>query len=309
MDGTEIALRFVGAFYAFAGFVAARSALMSSFIDRAIAAIGGKKQSRIEQVRTAWMLVAAAIVFAGGVALMALLDVAPWLFLASAAGQAAFLFYVAPRIFDVEDPPDARGRRQSTNAFIIYLAATAFVVWALSTGRLISVAEANPGVLAAAAGALALYAGHIVWTLVRAPSTRPAFDGSFDSGAPQGDPSESQRIKVMADYHTHPLWALDDPDLYGDFPPEALDLSPELTRDLNAWADAFTASLDPDDPAMSRWSDAQHAAHAAEARPLAIRLARERPDRTIYVLEESGVVEVRPDEEAPPATGGARALE
>ena len=82
--------------------------------------------------------------------------------------------------------------------------------------------------------------------------------------------------------------------------------APELTRDLNAWAEAFTASLDPDDPAVSRWSHDEAAAHAAMTRPLAIRLARERPDRTIFVLEgDIGVVEVRADEELPPPRGGA----
>ena len=100
----------------------------------------------------------------------------------------------------------------------------------------------------------------------------------------------------MADYDCHPLWALDD-GLYGDIPPGDMGLSGELTRDLDAWAEAYTSSLDRDDPAVSRWSDEQHRAHAAAARPLAARLARERPDLEVYVLDgETGVVQVHPDD-------------
>lgn len=302
MDGVEIGLCAVGAFYTFAGYVATRSALMSSFLDGAIAAIGGSKPNRAEQARTSWLLVSALVVFAGGVALIGLLDLAAWLFVASALGQVAYLGFVAPRYFDRDDPPDPVGRRQTTNASVIYLAATAFVVWALLRGKLVGWSEANPGVLAVVAAAIVLHVGHTLWTWSRGPSTKPL----YGAAEPTRDPAESHAIKVMADYHTHPLWGLDE-DAYGDIAPEALNLSPELTRDLNAWADAYSASLNNDDPAESFWSEAQHAAHAAEARPLAIRLARERPDRMIYVLEgEIGVVEVKPDEELPGSPGGAK---
>ena len=72
-----------------------------------------------------------------------------------------------------------------------------------------------------------------------------------------------------------------------------IDLSPELTADLSAWAAAYDTSLDVDDPAASLWSDERYAAHAAEGRRLAGRLKRERPDLMIYVLEaDTGVVEV-----------------
>lgn len=312
MDGTELFLRLVGAFYVFAGYIATRATLMSLFMDRAIAAIGATKPKWAETARHYWLLVAAAIVLSGGVALMALLDVAAALFLLSAAGQAVYLFFIAPHVLDGEDPPDAVGRRQSTNAFVIYLAATALVVWALSTGKLIGVWQANPGVIAVAGAAVALHIGHVAWTLARTRLNSPlaglfsGHDGATDwQSTPGTDPATSRTIKVMADYGTHPLWALD-PDMYGDISPEALGLSPELTRDLTEWGQSFSASLDEDNPAESRWSDAERAAHEAMARPLAIRLARELPDRTIYVLQSDvGVVEVRADEDLPPS-GGAR---
>ncbi|MCC7250830.1 hypothetical protein [Hyphomicrobium sp.] len=295
VDGIQIALCAVGAFYAFAGYVATRVALTSHFVDRAIAAIACKRPSKTETAQSYWLLAAATLVLAGGVALLFLIDVAAFLFLLSAIGQALYLFYVAPRYFDVEDAPDAVGRRRSINAFVIYLVATAFVVWALSAGKLASWQDVGWPWLALTAALVAAHVGYIVHTLAGSPAAKPLFASPDADGDTGRDPSQSTRIKVMADYYAHPLWALDE-DLYGDFPPEALELSPELAQDLNAWAEAFTSSLDPDNPAESRWSEAERQAHEAMARPLAVRLARERPDRTIFVLEaETGVVEVRPD--------------
>lgn len=302
----EVLLCVVGAFYAFAGYVATRAGLTSHFVDRAIAAIGGKKPSPVDTAQSYWLLSAATLVLAGGVALLVLLDIAVWLFLASAAGQAMYLFVVAPRYFDVADPPDSRGRRQSTNAFIIYLAATAFVVWAAATGKLVSGQQLG-WLLAVPAAAVIAHIAYVVWTLASARTTRtpPLFTGLSPEGhdADGRDRAQCTRIKVMADYDTHPLWALDE-DLYGDVPPEKLNLSPELTRDLNAWAEAYSSSLNREDPADSLWSDQEFATHEAMARPLAVRLARERPDLMIYVLDrEVGVVEVHGDEE--PRAGGA----
>ena len=125
MDATDILLRLVGAFYAFAGVVASRVAVTSHFLDRAIAAIGGKPTPRAETLQFHWLLGSAILVLASGAALVLRIDIAAWLFLASALGQAAYILVLAPRYFDLHDPPDARGRRQTINAFVIYSAATA----------------------------------------------------------------------------------------------------------------------------------------------------------------------------------------
>ncbi|ELR02349.1 hypothetical protein GMDG_08805 [Pseudogymnoascus destructans 20631-21] len=155
------------------------------------------------------------------------------------------------------------------------------------------------------AAAVAAHIAYVVWMLAT-PHPKSALS-SFGPGddASALDLSQSRRIKVMADYHTHPLWALDT-DVYGDFDPDLLPISDELASDLNDWAGAFTASLNHDDPAVSLWTDEQHRTHAAMARPLAIRLARELPDRTIFVLEgDIGVVEVRGDDDGHRPHSGA----
>lgn len=301
VDGIQIALCVIGAFYAFAGYAATRAALTSHFLDRAIAAIEATRPSRAEEARTLWLLVAAAVVLAGGVALLLLIDIAAWLFLASAIGQALYVFYIAPRFFDVEEAPDAAGRRQTINAFVLYVFATALVLWGLSAGKLTSWREVGWPLLALFAAVVVAHVGYVIWTIGRSPSggaslAEPQDWDADDPDTRMRDLAQSKRIKVMTDYYAHPLWALDGK--YGDFPPESLGLSPELTRDLNAWADAYTASLDPDNPGESRWSEEEHKTHEAEARPLAVRLARERPDRMVYVLDpEVGVVEVHADED------------
>jgi hypothetical protein len=300
MDVIEFFLCAIGIFYAFAGFVATRAGLTSYFVDSAIAAIAGGKPSKLETAQTYWLLAAASVIFAGGVALVFLLDVAAWLFLASALGQALYLFYVAPRFFDAQEPPDALGRRRSTNAFVIYVVATAFVVWALSRGELSSWDEVAWPYVAIPAALVAAQIGYIVWMLTKLPATAksPLSAWTSDEASEPGkDPSLCTRVKVMTDYCAYPLWALDE-DAYGDFAPEALDLSSELTRDLNEWAEAYTASYDESDPAVSRWTEEEHRAHDAKARPLAARLAREKPDRTFFVMDPLvGVVEVKADEE------------
>jgi hypothetical protein len=302
---TEVVLCIVGAFYAFAGYVATRAALTSHFMDRAIAAIACKKPSAEDIAQTYWLLAAATVVLAGGIALVFLLESAVWLFLASAAGQAFYLLVLAPRYFDVVDPPDPRGRRQTTNAFIIYLAATAFVVWAWQRGKLLGWHELG-WLIAVPVAAVLAHLSYIAWTLKRSTSakTSASFGGPTSEGAESRDPTQSKRIKVMADYDCHPLWSLDE-DTYGDFPPEALGLSPELTGDLNAWAESYSASLNRDDPSESLWTQEQFAAHDALARPLAARLARERPDLMIYVMDrELGVLEVHGDETPSPSGAG-----
>jgi hypothetical protein len=297
---TDIVLRVIGAFYAFAGYVATRAGLMSRLIDQAIAAIAMKKPPRTETAQNAWLLVTAALVLVGGVLLLGGLELAAWVFVVSSLGQAAYIYVVAPRYFDREDPPDASGRRQTTNAFVIFTAATAFIVWAAYRGRLVDVQDASMPALVAIATALLLYAGYVARALWWPP--RKTSGGGFSefSAAAHDEPSlpphESKRIKVMSDYQCDPLWALDE-ERYGCFAPELIDLSPELTADLNAWAAAYDTCFDPDDPAESRWSDAQHTEHAAEGRRLAGRLKRERPDMMVYVMEaDVGVVEIHADE-------------
>lgn len=172
MDAIDLGLRLIGAFYAFAGYVATRAGLTSHLIDRAIAAISAKKPTAIENAQAVWLLAAAALVLAGGIALMLLLDAAVWLFVASALGQALYIGYVAPKFFDAADPPDPNGRRQTTNAFVIYAAATALVIWADFSGRLKSWEQVPAPLLALAAAAVLAHVAYAAWMFLRPLQSR-----------------------------------------------------------------------------------------------------------------------------------------
>jgi hypothetical protein len=296
LDISDVVLRIVGAFYAFAGYIATRAALTSHLLDQAIAAIALKKPSRTEQAQAGWLLTSACVILAGGILLLFGLATAAWLFLVSALMQAAYITYVAPRYFDPVDPPDAKGRRGSVNAFVVYSAATAFVLWGSMQGKLGAMSD-MPWHAAAALGVIAAHLGHTTWLMRRTPrSPQSPFAGFAEDEEEHRHSSESKRIKLMAEQHAYPLWPLD-PGLYADFAPEDIGLSDELARDLTEWAKAYSDSLDPESAGQSRWSEAEHAAHEAAGRALAIRLAREKPDRTIFLnTRAQGVLEVRADE-------------
>lgn len=294
MDPIEIALRVIGAFYAFAGYVGTRAALASNLVDRAIAAIAYEKPSTRETVQSIWLLTASCLILAGGVMLILLIDLAAWVFLACALGQALYLYHVAPTYFDVEEAPDARGRQQSTNAFVLYAAVTAFVLWAQYVGKLADWRDMPWQVLAVASAVVIGYVAYVFLMFFRPVPRAPLLSAGRKT---PGDPFRTKRVKVLADYDCHPLWALDE-DNYGDFPPETLGLSEALTADLKAWADAYSASLNREDPTSNYWTEEQYLAHDAQARPLAVRLARERPDLKVYVVLDPvvGIIEVRGDE-------------
>lgn len=302
MDGTEIALRSIGAFYTFAGLVAARAALTSNLLDVALAAITLKKPDRIDTHRTIWLVGLSVLIFAGGVALLLLLEPAAWLFVANAIIQALYFAALGPYYFDAADPPDPAGRRRSINAFVIYCASTAFVVWAAYGGRLIPLSNASGFLLGAGIAAVALHVGYIVRHLWFPPKRKPAF-GGFDD-APEPDdasstdidysevPATSKRIKVMADYGMYPLWAMDDGNV-GNFAPQDLGVPDELSADLWTWANEFDMSLDPGDPATSRWSEERRRAHVERGIALARRIKSEYPDREVFVHDVNGeLVEV-----------------
>jgi hypothetical protein len=309
MDGTEIALRVIGAFYTFAGLVAARAALTSNLIDHAISVISMQKPDPIETHRTLWLLSQTVLIFAGGVALMLLLEPAVWIFALTALMQAIFFVGLGPLYFDTADPPDPQGRQSSINAFVIYCAATLFVTWAAYTGRLIPIGNASGLLLGSAAAAIALHLGYMVRHLWFPAKRNPAFggfddsehlDGTEDDSAldHSGVPASSKRFKLMADYGTYPLWAMDD-GLIGDFAPQDLGASGELTADLWAWANDFELSLNTDDPVESRWSVDRHKQHVADGLALARRIKHELPDREVFVHDANGeLVEVTGDGDA-----------
>ena len=303
MDGVDIALRAIGAFYLLAGAFAARAALTSNLIDQAIAAISMKKTERVEQHRTLWLLSLSVLFFAGGACLVLLLEPAAWLFAISALIQIFFFLVLGPHYFDVADPPPPEARQRSINAFVVYSAATLFTIWAAYTGRLTKLSDTSPLLWGAALAAIALHLGYILRHTLFPVKRKPnfaAFDSTDDDTSDSadtpddtgGDIADSRRIKLMADYGCYPLWAMDEGKI-GNFSPYYLYASLELENDLWAWAAEYDMSLNADDPANSKWSEERHREHIERGLSLARRIKAELPEREVFALNAEGsLVEV-----------------
>jgi len=282
-DLTQIALFVIGAFYVAGGYLATRAALMSRTVDNAIAAIAMENPSAAATFKSAWLLTAAVLVLAAGAALLILSQLAVPLFIVSAAGQAAYVYVLAPRLIDKDEPPDEAGRHRTRNAFFLYLIATAFVMLSALGGSLYP-PSATSGV--AWFAFIAIVGGHLAYigrTLWFPSSTKRNSAGSaaYDDDAGDGpiDPASIKSIVVMADYQVGPL--LLDEGRKGTITTDMVQMSPELATALDTWARAYDMSFNHADYSKPLWSEEQYEAHAEAGRRLASRLARERPDLKI----------------------------
>ena len=243
------ALRLIGAFYCVGSIIGVRMITRYSFIDHAIEAISGKKQPAAERLRETIMLAGLLPVFAGGLALMVLSPLAPWLFALGVAWQAVYLGWLAPRFLDPADDPGAEGRAKTWRAFILYIVCTTLVFGGAFAGLL----DGPSGLPAAATGAAAT-AALGVWGFRALWS--PAGKGPAPDEAGGGvDADDGSRISEPADIPVilRPSWR-NDPLLdagTGDevsYEWQEAFLS-EPTRDLlTEFSALFRLHADPHDP-------------------------------------------------------------
>jgi hypothetical protein len=86
-----------------------------------------------------------------------------------------------------------------------------------------------------------------------------------------GDTRRVRRLRLMADYECHPLWAAG-----GNLDPWTLGLPADLAEALSTWAADYTATLNQSDPRVSGFTDEPSArAWLAQGETLASRLRQE----------------------------------
>lgn len=87
------------------------------------------------------------------------------------------------------------------------------------------------------------------------------------------------KVRLSAEWGTHPTWILDADGDLEDVAPEELDLSADLTADVKAWNDEFHAFYNSDDPAASSGFRDQEAESSwmERGRELSRRIARAQP--------------------------------
>lgn len=129
--------RGVGLFYVFGGLMVLRAARMERFLDDAIARISLQKAApeATDRLRLVSMFAIAILTLVSGALLVFLLRPAVYAFLANAAVQGAYLAW-ARKALPPTDTDSGRGRRRTTNAFVIWLVMTALVLLLFEQGRL-----------------------------------------------------------------------------------------------------------------------------------------------------------------------------
>jgi hypothetical protein len=251
----------LGSFYAFAGMVAGRAALMDAVLDAALTGISGTHRNKLDVERSAWLLGCACVVGGGGILLGIGSSLALPVFLVSCGLQIAHFLYLSPKRFDVEEPVSQLGRRQSLNAFSVYVVVTAFVAWATLSGHLAPVSDTHLGlfyVLGIVWLGVSIWSFYWLLTLERSIKKRKFEDDlseddtdSFyddDERAAQQEWAKTAQIILAPCSHFYPLFdALTRKNLdAGKF--AALGLPDDVRDALIALGEQWLEIIDPDDP-------------------------------------------------------------
>lgn len=283
-------LALIGFFYMFAGFVLAHHVAVDRVLSRAIEMISLEKQSRAETLQQAWTIVSAVLIFAGGAALLFLSSLAVWLFVVALVQQVAYLTFAAPKYFDRHDEPDPVGRRQSTNATILYGAATLAVIAAASSGALLPVTGEGAWSVAAASALTAVFA---VWTIarMRMPARQGGalapFANDHDEIKPV-DLNEVTGVRLAAGWFELPVHVSFADGEADYFSPGELYLEDALSRDLEDWQQAFKSACDiAGDEMAPSWTEDERKAHYARASELAARIRLDLRDKGQKGIEVS----------------------
>jgi hypothetical protein len=266
----------IGAFYIFAGVVALRVIRLGSLMDGLLEAVDGTKPASKERIKTVVLTIGALATTASGAALLALGNVALPFFVAGAVIQAGYLVW-AQRSLVPEDDADRRGRQQTINAFVIYLAATAYVAWLVTTGELRAwPSDVHQLALECAIPALAMLAA---WLSLELPLGR-SMGGSASLELPAYEPDPQKppvNLRLRPDWQCYPLWDMDTGDGVSHY---SLDLSQELMDRIEMWDDSWQDTYNGDDPASSGFkTDEERAAWRAEGKAIAAELRKVWPGK------------------------------
>lgn len=261
----------LGLFYVIAGLFVLRTIYVGTLLDRAIDAIKLSKPDPKEQMKTLILTVGAYLTAASGASLVTLSPVATILFALNVGVQGGYLLW-ASRALPPEDEADRKGRRQTTNAFVIYSAVTAFILWLEYTGGLRpwprDVQSVLIELIAPAAAAFACY------LLVYQPGMRAGAGdetvGTLSTDAhTQGSPVN---LRLRPEFSCWPLWDSDTGENVSHY---HVDISFDLAERIEVWDDRFQAIYRDEDPASSNFpTPEEEQSYVEEGRAIARELAK-----------------------------------
>lgn len=267
----------IGAFYIFAGFVVMRTMAMSTLLDQALLALDPKSNSKLELVRSQVLLAGSYLTLASGVALLIMSPFAPYVFLLNTIVQGGYLVW-AERAFPPEDAIDRQGRQRTKNAFVIYLAATAFVGWMAYQGYLRAWEGADVALLDIGIIVLAL---GLAWAVIYLPKRREKSASVFEpiEERPNGDVVRDfreepppKRLRVAPEWGCWPLWNDETGQNVSHF---HLKIPEDLMGRIEEWDDLWQATYNDDDPAKGDFkSEAERTAYVVEGRAIVEELRR-----------------------------------
>jgi len=279
----------LGAFYAFAGIVVLRQMALDRLMDQALAALG-EPVCAAERTRSRLLIVGGCFTLASGLALVTLSRWSVAIFAAAVLVHGGYLA-LAARAVPPQDEGERKGRRATVNAFIVYVAAFAFVIYAGWRGAMrpwpflgagFAAALAELGVIVAVTLAVAWYFQHKSNLTGESVFSRRS---DTDPGAPRQEDEHEWRdepasprphhLRLAPEYHCWPTWDEENGNLVD---PADLGLSQALVDRINAWDARFQETYRDDDPYGSRFSDvAQERQWVRDGNAIAADLAREWP--------------------------------
>lgn len=260
----------IGVFYVFAGFVVMRAMAMEGLMDTVLAALTNENDVN-EERRTRFLRVGAFLTLTSGAALALLSPLAPWLFMANTLVQGGYLYW-AERVLAPEDADEQKGRPRTKNAFVVYLAATAFVVWLQAQGALRPwTAPIETHALDAGIIALSLLAA---WAWIHLPRKSSSSENPLEGFAGAADLSSQRRapfpmpkrLRLAPEWNRSPLRDADSGEPVSVF---QLGLPEDLMYRIDQWDDLWQATYNHDGPASGGFqSDKARTAYIAEGREI-----------------------------------------
>ena len=272
----------LGFFYVIAGFVVLRAIAFGNLLDRTLEALEQSKPDPKERTKTFVLTIGAYLTAASGAALVTLSSIAAIFFVLNTLVQGGYLAW-ATKALPPEEESDRKGRQQTINAFVIYAAVTAFVIWLGYTGGLRPWPRDAQGVLiellAPAMAALACY------LLVYKPGMRkqgsgPSFgieDIDVPASVSAGVAHPTVNLRLRPEFGCCPLWDADTGDNVSHY---HIDIPLDLAERIENWDDRFQVTFKDDDPAESGFaSPEEEQAYMEEGRAVARELAEAWPGK------------------------------
>lgn len=271
MQIVDLALRLVGGFYLFAGLLGLQAMALDALMDKVLFGLTLEPTPSREDFRRFMLAGGSYLVGLSGAALMVLSLWAVPLFILATGLQASWLIW-AKTNYPAETPLEAKGRRQSTNAAVLYAIVAATVGWSALAGVLRPWSDLWALFLPIAGiGFVVFAARHLFWSAAQTPTSGSLEHNDYEEEEWHGPPvPPPKRLRLEPTWGGHDVLDVDTgkPFPYYDYLPQ------DLGYRIHMWTQAFRANEDHTDQVL--WAEFEsrddETAHRAEGDALVAEL-------------------------------------